>query len=339
MTIMKKRIILGIESTAHTFAVGIIDDEMNILSDVRDIAKPRYTLGIDPKLTAEHHANVAVNVLKKALRDAGLSIEEISAIAYSKGPGLGPALRIGATLARALSYKYNKLIYPVHHGLGHVELTSIKLGYTDPLIVIVSGGHTSILSFNYGRWRTYGETLDITLGNLIDMFARKIGIPFPGGPKIEELARRGESYIEMPYVIKGNNVVYSGLLTYANQLIGKEDIRDIAFSLQETAFSILVEATERALTQLSKKELGITGGVASNNRLYEMMKSMAEEHGVVVGRLEKKYNSDNGIQIAIVGLMHLLSGGMGVSIDKAIVKQRIRIEGEEVPWRVEKKIY
>ena len=330
---MKRKFVLGIESTAHTFGVGIIDDDMNILADVRDTVRGGATLGIDPKLTAEHHANVAVNILKKALRKSGLSIHEISAIAYSKGPGLGPALRIGATLARAVAFKYNKPLYPVHHGLGHIELTTIKLKFKDPLIVIVSGGHTSILSFSYGRWRTYGETLDITLGNLIDMFARKIGIPFPGGPKIEELAKKGKKFIEMPYVIKGNNMVYSGLLTYATHLIKKEDIADIVYSLQETAFSILVEATERALTQLSKIELGITGGVASNDRLYEMMMKMCEEHHVIVGRLSKKYNSDNGIQIAIVGLLYLLSDKAGTPIDKAIVKQRIRIEEEEIPWR------
>ncbi len=328
-----KKIILGIESTAHTFAIGIIDEDINILADVRDTVKSGATLGIDPKLTAEHHANIAVNILKKALEKAEISLNEITAVAYSKGPGLGPALRIGATLARAIAFKYNKPLYPVHHGLGHVELTTIKLGFKDPLIVIVSGGHTSILSFNYGRWRVYGETLDITLGNLIDMFARKLGIPFPGGPKIEELAREGVKFIEMPYIIKGNNVVYSGLLTYAENLIGKEDVKNITYSLQETAFSILVEATERALTQLSKKEIGITGGVASNDRLFEMMKKMGSEHSVVVGRLSKKYNSDNGVQIAVVGLLYLLSGEKGVSIDKSFIKQRMRIEEEEVPWR------
>ena len=328
-----KKIILGIESTAHTFAIGIIDEDINILADVRDTAKSGTTLGIDPKLTAEHHANIAVDILKKALEKAEISLNEITAVAYSKGPGLGPALRIGATLARAIAFKYNKPLYPVHHGLGHVELTTIKLGFKDPLIVIVSGGHTSILSFNYGRWRVYGETLDITLGNLIDMFARKLGIPFPGGPEIEKLAREGKKFIEMPYVIKGNNVVYSGLLTYAANLIGREETRNIAYSLQETAFSILVEATERALIQLSKKEIGITGGVASNDRLYEMMKKMGSEHDAVVGRLSKKYNSDNGVQIAIVGLLYLSSGKQGISIDKSFIKQRIRIEEEEVPWR------
>lgn len=330
---MKKQVVMGIESTAHTFAVGIIDNDLNILADIREVTPPAPTLGLDPKTIAEHHASVAHRVLKTALKDGGLDLTEISAIAYSMGPGLGPALRIGATVARALSYKFNKPLFPVHHGLGHVELACMMLRLQDPVIVIVSGGHTAILSFNIDRWRTYGETLDITLGNLFDMFAREIGIAIPGGPKIEELAKKGSKFIDMPYTIKGNNVVYSGLLTYAIQLLKKENINDIAYSLQETAFTVLIEATERALTQVSKTELGIVGGVASNDRLYEMMTTMAKEHDVVVKRLDKKFNSDNGLQIAILGLLYLRSGYMPTPIDKAIVKQRIRIDEVKIPWR------
>ncbi|MEM0057062.1 MAG: tRNA (adenosine(37)-N6)-threonylcarbamoyltransferase complex transferase subunit TsaD, partial [Candidatus Geothermarchaeota archaeon] len=268
---MRKTIVMGVESTAHTFGIGIVDEEFNILADVRDTMLPGPTLGIDPKLAAEHHAKVATKVLKSALKEANIELREISAIAYSKGPGLGPALRVGATLARALAYKYKVPLYPVHHGLGHVELACAVLKVKDPLVVLVSGGHTAIIGFNKGRWRIYGETLDITIGNLFDVFAREIGLPFPGGPKVEELAKKGKKYIEMPYTIKGNNMVYSGLLTYAINLIKSERVEDVAYSLQETAFSILVEATERALMQLKKEHLVMTGGVASNDRLFEMM--------------------------------------------------------------------
>jgi len=326
--------ILGIESSAHTFGIAIIDKYLNILSDVRDSLKPVYTLGIDPKEAAEHHAKVASKLLRKALETAGIKIGDISAIAFSKGPGLGPALRIGATLARALAYKYQKPLYPVHHGLGHVELAVFKLNFKDPLVLLVSGGHTAILAFNDGRWRTYGETLDITLGNVFDMFAREIGISFPGGPKIEKLAEKGENYIEMPYNVKGNNVVYSGLLSYATSLINKERIEDIAYSLQETAFSMIVEATERALIQLGKKEIAVTGGVACNNRLINMLKSMAKGYNVKVDRIDPKYNEDNGVQIAILGLLYYTSNVKGVKIESSYISQKIRIEEEPIPWRV-----
>lgn len=326
--------VMGIESTAHTFGVGIIDENFRILADIRYVYKPTYIKGIDPHEAAEHHSKVAAEAVEKALDKAGISIYDLSAISYSYGPGLGPCLRIGASLSRFLSSYYNIPLYPVHHGLGHIELASQLLNVDDPVVILVSGGHTSILGFSEGRWRVYGETLDITLGNLLDSFAREAGIPFPGGPRIEEIAKKGKKYINMPYTVKGNNIMYSGLLTFAVDLIGKYPLEDICYSLQETAFSALVEASERALVQLKKKNLIIAGGVAPNNRLYEMMKVMCENHSVKIYRLDNKYNPDNGVQIAIVGLLYYKQKYPSTSPPKAIIKQRVRIEEEDVPWRV-----
>jgi len=326
--------VLGIESTAHTFAVGIIDDKINILADIRAVYKPQNTLGIEPHDAAEHHSVEGPIVLKKALEKASLSITDIDLICYSMGPGLGPALRIGATIARALAYMYNKPLYPVHHAIGHIELAKTLLNLKKPLVVLVSGGHTAITAYNLGRWRVYGETLDITLGNLFDMFARKLNIPFPGGPKIEEIALNGKKFIEMPYNIKGNNVQYSGLLTYANKLLNKGfNKEDIVYSLQETAFSMLIEASERALIQLDADSVVLTGGVASNDRLYEMTKEMAAKHGLNAYRSPKKYNPDNGVQIAIVGLKMWLSNYKPIDIRDAIIRQRWRLDEVEVLWK------
>lgn len=328
--------ILGIESTAHTFGVGIIDSKLNILADTRSVMKPSETLGIDPGEAAEHHSRACIDILRRALDVAGLSMEDIDIIAFSRGPGLGPALRIGATLARALAFKYNKPLYPVHHGLGHIELTIHLVNMEDPLVLLVSGGHTAILAYNQGRWRIYGETLDISVGNLFDVFARKLGIGFPGGPVIEEIASKGSKYIELPYNVKGNNVVFSGLLTRSMDLINSVRIEDLAYSLQETAFSMLVEVTERALIQTRKREICIAGGVAANNRLFEMIKAMAGEHGVKVGRLEgklRRLNSDNGVQIAILGLLYYRSGYPPTPIENTYIHQRIRVDEEDVPWR------
>jgi len=326
-------IVLGIESTAHTFGVALLRGGREILADVRYVYRPSRTLGIEPREAAEHHSRVAGRAVKEALDKAGISMERVDAIAYSMGPGLGPCLRVGATVARFLAIYYRKPLYPVHHGIGHVELAAQFLGMRDPLVVLVSGGHTSIVGFSGGRWRVYGETLDITLGNLLDMFAREAGIPFPGGPRVEELASRGGRYIRMPYCVKGNNVVYSGLLTYATGLIGKHRLEDICYSLQEAAFSSLVEACERALVQLGKREVALTGGVASNNCLFAKMKELEGLHGVRVDRLEKRLNDDNGVQIAVVGHLYLASGADPCPPDEAIVRQRVRLEEVEVPWR------
>jgi N6-L-threonylcarbamoyladenine synthase len=325
--------VLGIESTAHTFAVAIVNDDYKILADERAVYKPIGATGIDPHNAAEHHSQVAPTVFKKVFEESGLSVKSISAIAYSMGPGLGPALRIGATIARVLSYKYNIPLYPVHHAIGHIELVKTFFSLKNPLIVLVSGGHTTITGFAGGRWRVYGETLDITLGNLLDMFAREIGIGFPGGPRIEEIAERGMNFIEMPYTVKGNNLQFSGLLTYALKLV-KEGykIEDIAYSLQETAFSMLTEATERAMIQLNVDSIALTGGVASNDRLYSMIRGMAEEHDLPVYRLEKKFNSDNGVQIAIVGVKMLRSKAPSIKVENAIVRQRWRLDEVDIIW-------
>lgn len=328
----KRTLILGIESTAHTFGVSIIDENFNILADERSVLKVEAGSGIHPQKAAEFHSKNVSKAILTALREANCGIREISGIAYSAGPGLGPVLRIGATTARALACYFSKPIYPVHHAIGHIELAVKLTNSEDPLVVLVSGGHTAITAFNSGRWRIYGETLDITLGNLIDQFAREIGLPFPGGPYVEKLALKAKNFIELPYSVKGNNVMYSGLLTQALKLSSKFPLEDLCFSLQETAFSMLVEATERALVQLDKKEIVLTGGVASNRRLKEMMEEMAKLHGVEVKSPPSKYNPDNGVQIAIVGL-YLHKANHPTPIEGCVVKQRWRLDEVDVVWR------
>ncbi len=327
---------MGIESTAHTFGVGIIDDRLNILSDVRIRYNPPKGMGMEPFQTAEYHSRYAVDVVKRALEESGLSVGALDAVAYSRGPGLGPCLRIGATIARALALKHNIPLYPVHHAIGHIELVRSMFNLSNPLVVLVSGGHTTITAFRDGRWRSYGETLDITVGNLLDVFAREAGLDFPGGPVIERLASKGVRYIELPYNIKGSNFQFSGLLTRAVQLLneGRYSIEDLSYSLQETAFSIIVEAAERALASLKDDidSIAVTGGVASNNTLHNKLVEMAGLHGLRVYRLEKKWNSDNGIQIAIVGLRMLEHGIQGVKPEEAYILQRWRFDEVDIPW-------
>lgn len=327
---------LGIESTAHTFGVGIIDDNLNILSDVRTRYTPPKGMGMEPFQTAEHHSKYSVDVVKEALDRSGLSPKELDAIAYSRGPGFGPCLRIGATIARALALKYNIPLYPVHHAIGHIELVRSMFNLSNPLVILVSGGHTAITAFRDGRWRSYGETLDITVGNLFDVFAREAGLDFPGGPVIERLASQGSMYIELPYNIKGSNFQFSGLLTRALQLLeeGIYSIKDLSYSLQETAFSIIVEAAERALASLKEDidSIAVTGGVASNNTLYQKLVAMADLHGLKVYRLENRWNGDNGIQIAIVGLRLLQLGIEGVKPEEAYIQQRWRFDEVDIPW-------
>ncbi|TRM73089.1 tRNA threonylcarbamoyladenosine biosynthesis protein, partial [Sulfolobus sp. A20-N-F8] len=208
---------------------------------------------------------VSATVLKKALEVSRLTIRDIDYIAVALGPGMGPALRVGATLARALSLAYNKKLVPVNHGIGHIEIGYLTTNARDPLILYLSGGNTIITTFYKGKFRVFGETLDIALGNMMDVFVREVKLAPPyivnGKHVIDICAEKGSKLLKLPYVVKGQDMSFSGLLTASLKLVGKERLEDICYSVREIAFDMLLEATERALALTQKKELMIVGGV------------------------------------------------------------------------------
>ncbi len=269
---------LGIESTAHTFSCAVIDGNGKygkILSDVRKIYGPPEGEGIHPREASRHHVENSSTVLVDALRKAKVSVTDLDIISYAAGPGLGPCLRIGAVVSRALSSYYKIPIYPVNHAVGHIELGKMLTGAKNPLVLLVSGGHTMLLAFSGKKWRVFGETLDITLGQLLDQFGRSIGFASPCGKKIEELAEKSHNYVALPYSVKGNDVSFSGLLSATKAILDK-GMENACYSLQETAFAMISEATERALSFTKKKELMIVGGVAANKRLSSMLQSVCK---------------------------------------------------------------
>jgi len=323
-------ITLGIEGTAHTLGIGIVTEE-RVLANVFDTLTTEKG-GIHPKEAAEHHARILKPLLKKALEAAGITMDDVDLVAFSQGPGLGPALRVVATAARALAIKHDKPIVGVNHCIAHVEITKI-FGVRDPVGLYVSGGNTQVLALEGGRYRVFGETLDIGIGNAIDTFARELGIGFPGGPKIEKLARRGEKYIELPYAVKGMDLSFSGILTEAvrKYRTGRYSVEDLAYSFQETAFAALVEVTERAVAHTGKEEVVLVGGVAANNRLREMLGIMTEDRGIEFFVPPYDLCRDNGAMIAYAGLRMYL-GGIRFKISDTIVKQRFRTDEVEVVW-------
>jgi len=328
---LRKVIVLGIESTAHTFGCGIVDSDGNILANTNDIYIP-VKGGIHPRESAQHHSDVAPKVIKKTLAEAKLNMKHIDAIAVSLGPGLGPCLRVGATIARALAVAYNKPLVPVNHAVAHIEIAKLTTGFKNPLVVFVSGGNTIIAAYSDGRYRVFGETLDIALGNLFDAFAREAGLPHPGGPRVEELAKRGERLLKLPYIVKGQDVSYSGLLTAAIRLLKEgHRIEDLCYSLQEYAFSMLAEVVERALAYTEKKELVLTGGVAANNELQRKLKAVAEEHTAKFGVVPKALAGDNGAMIAWTGVLAYMHG-VTIEVEKSYVKPRWRLDEVDIPW-------
>jgi N6-L-threonylcarbamoyladenine synthase len=275
-------------------------------------------------------------ILRKCLKSANLAPNKLDIISYAAGPGLGPCLRVGAVVARALSSFYSKPLIPVNHALGHVELGIMLTGCKDPLVLLVSGGHTMILAFSKKRWRVFGETLDLTIGQLLDQFGRYMSLSSPCGSKIEELASDSSNeYIQLPYIVKGNDVSFSGLLTAAKLLIkNRFDKYDVCFSLQETSFAMLTEVVERALSFTQKKEVLIVGGVSANKRLQEMLEQASIRQDANLYCCPIIYSGDNGSQIAWTGLCEYHTTQKKIEIENSFVNQSWRLDSVDVNWRL-----
>lgn len=321
---------LGIEGTAHTISCGIVDDDRILSNASRTYHNPSG--GIHPREAALHHAQNVGDVIRKAFSDADLKLSDIDLVSYSRGPGLGPCLRIAATAARTLSIKGTKPIIGVNHPLGHVEIGRKVTGAEDPIMLYVSGGNTQVISHSEGRYRVLGETMDIGLGNLLDKLGRDLGFPFPGGPEIERLARDGRKLLDLPYSVKGMDTSFSGIYTAAKEHLRKgEKPEDVCFSVQEYSFAMLLEVLERGLHQTSKKEILLAGGVARNQRLREMLSELSESLGIKAYLTADQYCMDNGAMIAQAGLkMH--ESGYRIRLEDTTVDQRFRIDQVDVPW-------
>ncbi len=327
---------LGIESTADDFGVGIAKFNGEILANAVDGYMPAEG-GIHPREAARHHAEVADKVLSQALKEAGIKPKELTAIAFSMGPGLGPCLRTGATVARALASYLNIPLVGVNHSVAHIEVGKLKTGVKDPVTLYASGGNTMVTAFESGRYRVFGETLDIALGNCLDVFAREAGIKnqkgLPLGAAVEKLALKGKKLVSLPYVVKGMDLSLSGLLTAASAQLQKGDctLEDVCYSLQEHAFSMVTEVTERALAHTEKKEVLLTGGVAANKRLQAMLGVIAEEHDARFNVVPQKFATDNGAMVAWTGVL-AYTHGLVTPLDESYVKLRWRVDRVDVPW-------
>ena len=331
------RYCLGIESTAHTFGVGIVRFDGEVLSVVNDTYVPEEG-GLHPRKVVDHHNNVFMDVIESALKKAEISLNQISLISFSQSPGLGPCLRIGAGVARTLAQKLKIPLVGVNHCIGHIEIGRKFCNAYDPLTLYVSGGNTIVSAFETEHYQIFGETLDLAVGNMIDMVGRDLGLPHPGGPKIEKLAAKSTTYIELPYIVKGMDLSFSGIYTACRRLIKSPNFEkeytkeDIAYSLQETAFSMLTEVTERALAHTEKNEVLLTGGVAANKRLQKMIRYIAEEHDAQYYVVPLRLAGDNGAMIAWTGVLQYLND-REMTLEETIIEPKFRMDNAPIPWR------
>ena len=323
-------ICLGIEGTAHTLGIGIIKDDEILVNLSRQYVPEKG--GIHPREAVEHHTKYFKDLFTESINKAKINSNDIDIIAFSQGPGLGPCLRTTAVAARALSQLIKVDLVGVNHCLGHVEIGKKVTNAKDPIVLYVSGGNTMVTGYEAGRYRIFGETLDIPIGNLLDSFARHVGLQHPGGPKIEKLAKKGENYIDLPYIVKGMDLSYSGLLTAANtKFTEAADLEDLCFSLQEVTFSMLTEITERALVHTEKTSILLTGGVAANKRLQGMLNSIAQEHDVDFHVVTSDLAGDNGVMIAWAGLLQY-KHNMKLKIEDSKIRPKWRLDEIEIPW-------
>ncbi len=327
---------MGIESTADDFSVGILSFDGKVLANIISSYMPEKG-GIHPREAARHHAEVAGKVVEEALHKARIEPKAIQVVAFSQGPGMGPCLRTGATAARALAAYLRVPLVGVNHCVAHIEIGKLTAGTKDPVTLYVSGGNTLVSAFEAGRYRVFGETLDIAVGNCLDVFAREAGLRqeegMPLGAMVEKLASQGQTFISLPYTVKGMDLSFSGLLTATIQLLHgeKHRLEDLCFSLQETVFSMLTEVTERALAHTEKREVLLTGGVAANKRLQSMLSQIADDHDARFRVIPKEYALDNGAMIAWTGIL-AYQHNMTIPIEKSFVKMRWRLDEVYAPW-------
>lgn len=323
---------LGIESTAHTFGCGIVTFDGKILANEKDTFTTTEG-GLIPSDLAKHHELLKDEILERALKAAKLTMKEISLISYSASPGIPPPLYVGLRFAKELATKHNIPLIGVNHSICHLTIGDLICCTKDPVYLYVSGPNTQVIAYAGEKYRIFGETLDLGLGNMLDKFAREIGLGFPGGPKIEQLAKQGKNYVELPYAVKGMDVSFAGMLTKALKLFKQGTSKeDLCFSLQETAFAMLAEVAERAMAHIDKKELLLIGGVAANKRLGEMLDIMCKERGAKFLAVPLQYSGDQGVMIAWQGVQQFKAGEK-VDSDKATVNPYERVDEVKVTWK------
>ncbi|GAV85671.1 LOW QUALITY PROTEIN: Peptidase_M22 domain-containing protein, partial [Cephalotus follicularis] len=333
----KRMIAHGFEGSANKIGVGVVTLDGTILSN------PRHTYITPPghgfllRETAQRLFQHVLPLIKEAVET-----DEIDCLCYTKGPGMGAPLQVSAIVVRVLSQLWKKPIVSVNHCVAHIEMGRIVTGAEDPVVLYVSGGNTQIIAYSEGRYRIFGETIDIAVGNCLDRFARVLTLsndPSPGY-NIEQLAKEGEKFIDLPYAVKGMDVSVSGILSYI-KVTAVEKLKssectpaDLCYSLQETVFAMLVEITERAMAHCDIKDVLIVGGVGCNERLQEMMRIMCSEHGGRLFATDDRYCIDNGAMIAYTGLLAFAHGT--ATPEELMFTQRFRTDEVQAVWRGKK---
>ncbi|WP_435359618.1 bifunctional N(6)-L-threonylcarbamoyladenine synthase/serine/threonine protein kinase [Haloarchaeobius sp. DFWS5] len=327
--------VLGIEGTAWCASAALYDDATDETTIESDAYEPESG-GIHPREAAEHMHEAIPEVVGMVLDEARATHDgdgpAIDAVAFSQGPGLGPCLRTVGTAARALSQTLDVPLVGVNHMVAHLEVGRHQSGFDSPVCLNASGANAHLLGYRNGRYRVLGETMDTGVGNAIDKFTRHVGWSHPGGPKVEAHAKDGE-FCEMPYVVKGMDFSFSGIMSAAKQVYDDgESVENVCFGLQEHIFGMLTEVAERALSLTGSDELVLGGGVGQNARLREMLETMCDERGASFYAPDPRFLRDNAGMIALLGAK-MANAGDTIAVEDSAVNPDYRPDQVPVTWR------
>mmetsp|Transcript_5908 Transcript_5908/g.21595 ORF Transcript_5908/g.21595 Transcript_5908/m.21595 type:complete len:354 (+) Transcript_5908:43-1104(+) len=337
----KRVLALGIEGSANKIGVGVVDLDGNILSNPRRTYVTPAGTGFMPRETAVHHHEHIVALVREALEEAKVTPGDLSCLCYTKGPGMGAPLAVGAMVTRMLAQLWHLPVVGVNHCVAHIEMGRIVTGAKNPVVLYVSGGNTQVIAYSEGRYRIFGETIDIAVGNCLDRFARLLGLsndPAPGY-NVEQLAKKGSKFMELPYVVKGMDVSFSGVLSYVEKEWvpmmerGEATAADMCFSFQENLFAMLVEITERAMAHCSAPDVLVVGGVGCNLCLQAKMEQMVQQRGGKLYATDDRYCIDNGAMIAYTGLLSYKYNDV-TPMDDTTFTQRFRTDQVRCVWRI-----
>lgn len=293
---MKDVLILGIETSCDETAAAVVKNGEEVLSNVisSQVALHAEFGGVVPEIASRNHLEKIDEVIRLAIKEAGISMQELTAIAVTVGPGLVGALLVGVSEAKALAFALGKPLIPVHHIEGHIAANFISNPECKPPFVclVASGGHSHLLLVeDYGKIRIYGRTRDDAAGEAFDKVARAVGLGYPGGPKLEKMAKEGNPHAyhfptakmeDAPYDFSFSGVK-SAVLNEMNRkkMLGEEvRVADLCASFQENVTEVLSEKAIALCKELHINRLSIAGGVAANGKLREKMEEKAKQEGM-----------------------------------------------------------
>lgn len=313
---MKDVLILGIESSCDETSVSVVKNGREVLSNVINSQIDTHVEygGVVPEIASRMHTEVINLVTKKALKDAGVSLDDIDAIAVTYGPGLVGALLVGVSYAKALSFAIGKPLIAVNHINGHIAANYITHKDLKPpfLNLIISGGHSNLVRVtDYNKCEVLGKTRDDAIGEAFDKVARVVGLGYPGGPKIDNLAKEGNPNIELPTThFDGYDFSFSGIKTAIINLNHKDpniNKADLCASFEKYATEMLIKNVKKAIEEFKEDKIALSGGVSRNSYIRKEFDKLSEELGIKVYYPEPILCTDNAAMIASSGYYSYLN--------------------------------